>query len=107
MVSEADKAVLKESWKNSRRRRAAIHILIRKVTDDDLALDLNRQACRFMQLEEKIQNAYMEAAEPLPEEYLLEKTRLWGKIQMNTLLNASTSHLASMMIAEQTEESWI
>ena len=68
MFSDADRAVMKENYRNSRMGREAINVMISKVEDDDLALDLNRQACKFMQFEEKIQKEYMKAEEPLPEE---------------------------------------
>ena len=55
MMTEADRAVLGESYRNTRMGREAINVIIGKVEDDDLALDLNRQACRFVQMEEKIQ----------------------------------------------------
>ena len=103
MFSDADRAVMKENYRNSRMGREAINVMLSKVEDDDLALDLNRQACKFMQFEEKIQKEYMKAEEPLPEENLVGKTMLWGGIQMNTLLNASTSHLADMMIQGNTK----
>ena len=69
---------------------------------DDLALDLNRQACKFVQLEEKMQREYYRANEAPPEENLMNRTMLWGGIQMNTLLNASTEHLADLMIQGNT-----
>ena len=80
MFSDADRAVMKENYRNSRMGREAINVMISKVEDDDLALDLNRQACKFMQFEEKIQKEYMKAEEPLPEENLVGKTMLWGGI---------------------------
>ena len=45
MLSEADRAVLDESFQNTRMAGEAIHMVIGKVEDEDLALDLNRQAC--------------------------------------------------------------
>ena len=77
MFSDADRAVMKENYRNSRMGREAINVMISNVEDDDLALDLNRQACKFMQFEEKIQKEYMKAEEPLPEENLVGKTMLW------------------------------
>ena len=71
MFSDADRAVMTENYRNSRMGREAINVMISKVEDDDLALDLNRQACKFMQFEEKIQKEYMKAEEPLPEENLV------------------------------------
>ena len=58
MMTEADKAVLDESFRNTRTRREAINVIIGKVEDDDLALDLNRQACKYVLLEEKMQKEY-------------------------------------------------
>ena len=55
MLSGADRAVLDESFRNAQMGREAINAVIGKVEDDDLALDLNRQACKFVQLEEKLQ----------------------------------------------------
>ena len=103
MMTEADRAVLGESYRNTRMGREAINVMIGKVEDDDLALDLNRQACRFTQLEEKIQKKYQKEKETPPEDKLMERTMLWGGIQMNTLLNASTEHLADMMIQGNTK----
>ena len=102
MFSEADRAVLDESYRNAQMGREAINVVIGKVEDDDLALDLNRQACRFVQLEEKMQKEYLREKETPPDESLINRTMLWGGIQMNTLLNASTEHLADLMIQGNT-----
>ena len=83
--------------------REAINMVIGKVEDDELALDLNRQACKFVQLEDKIRKEYQKEQSQPPEESLMERTMLWGGIQMNTLLNASTEHLADMMIRGNTK----
>lgn len=103
MITEADRAVLDESYKNVRMGREAINVMISKVEDDELALDLNRQACKFMQLEEKIQKEYRKERTEPPEDNFVNRTMLWGGIQMNTLLNASTEHLADMMIQGNTK----
>lgn len=102
MMTEADRAVLDESYRNTRMGREAINVIIGKVEDDDLALDLNRQACKFIQLEEKLQKEYRKEKETPPEDSIMNRTRLWSGIQMNTLLNASTEHLADMMIQGNT-----
>ena len=103
MLTEADKAVLDESYKNTRMGREAINVIIGKVDDDDLALDLNRQACKFVQMEEKMEKQYRKEQVEPPQDKLMDRTMLWGGIQMNTLLNASTEHLADMMIQGNTK----
>lgn len=102
-MTRADKAVLDESYRNAQMGRESINVIISKVEDEELALDLNRQACRFVQLEEKIQKEYQKSGVMPPEESLMNRTMLWGGIQMNTLLNASTEHLADMMIQGNTK----
>lgn len=103
MLSEADKAVLDESYKNTRMGREAINVIIGKVDDDDLALDLNRQACKFVQMEEKMEKQYQKEQVTPPQDKFMDRTMLWSGIQMNTLLNASTEHLADMMIQGNTK----
>lgn len=103
MLTEADRAVLNESYRNTRMGREAINVIIGKVEDDELALDLNRQACKFVQLEEKIQKEFQKEQESPTEERFTNRAMLWGGIQMNTLLNASTEHLADMMIQGNTK----
>lgn len=103
MMTEADRAVLDESYRNSRTRREAINVIIGKVEDEDLALDLNRQACKYVQLEEKMHKEYAKEKASPPEDRFVDRTMLWGGIQMNTLLNASTEHLADLMIQENTK----
>lgn len=100
MFSIEDRAVLDESYQTVKRGQEAIHVLLAKVADEDLALDFNRQICKFIQLEEKLQKKYQEQKQRPPEASIMGKTRLWGSIQMNTLLNASTDHLAGLMIQE-------
>ena len=70
MMTEADRAVLDESYRNTRMGREAINVIIAKETP--------------------------------PEDSIMNRTRLWSGIQMNTLLNASTEHLADMMIQGNT-----
>lgn len=103
MMTANDKAVLGESYRSARMGREAINAVIGKVADDELALDLNRQACKYMQMEEKIQKEYRKEKEVPPEGSLIDRTKVWGGIQMNTLLNASTDHLANMMIQNNTK----
>ena len=103
MLSEADRAVLDESFQNTRMAGEAIHMVIGKVEDEDLALDLNRQACRFLQFKEKLQQMYAREHETPPRDHVVDKTMLWSGIQMNTLMDDSTEKLADMMIQGNTK----
>ena len=104
MLSEADRAVLDESFQNTRMAGEAIHMVIGKVEDEDLALDLNRQACSFLQFEEKLQQMYAREHETPPRDHVVDKTMLWGGIQMNTLMDDSTEKLADMIYSQLHED---
>ena len=52
MLTSADLAVLNEAYRNSKKGVEAINAVISKVYDEDLALDLNRQAVRFLSFED-------------------------------------------------------
>ena len=54
MLTGEDMAVLNEAYRNSKMGVEAINAIISKVYDEDLALDLNRQAVRFLSFEDKV-----------------------------------------------------
>lgn len=56
MMTEADKAVLDESYKNARMGREAINVMIGKVDDDDLALDLTGRLVSLCSLKKRWRN---------------------------------------------------
>ena len=98
MLTEADKAVLNEVYRNSKTGMGAIHSIIGKVYDDDLALDLNRQAYQYAKIGERASNKLYENGCKPEEESPLDKAKMWGAIQMNTLTDISTEHIAELMI---------
>ena len=61
MLTTADLALLNEAYRNTKMGLEAINTVISKVYDEDLALDLNRQAVRFMSLEDKVTDKIREA----------------------------------------------
>lgn len=103
MLTESDKAVLGESYRSARLGRETINTVIGKVEDEDLALDLNRQSCRYIQLEDRIVKEYQKEKEQPPQTDLMDRTRVWGAIQASTLLNSSTSRLADLVIQNNTK----
>ena len=53
MLSQSEQNVLEEISQGSRSALLDIHTVISKVYDDELALDLNRQAAKYSRLQEK------------------------------------------------------
>ena len=98
MLTSADLAVLNEAYRSSKMGLEAINAVISKVYDEDLALDLNRQAVRFLSFEDKVTEKIREANQRPEPASTVGKAMLWTSIQANTLLNTSTGHVADMMI---------
>ena len=102
MLTEADRKVLNEVYRNSRTGMKAIHSVIGKVYDDDLALDLNRLAYQYARIGEKASGKLYENGFKPEEEGALNKAVMWGSIQLNTLTDISTEHIAELMIQGST-----
>ena len=66
--------------------------------DDDLALDLNRQAVHFLAFEDKAAEEIRKASERPEGASAVEKAASWTALQAGTLLNTSTGHVAELMI---------
>jgi hypothetical protein len=100
MVTQSEKAVLEEVYRTSKEGVHRIQTILGKVYDDDLALDLNRQAAKLSRLEEKASMKLIEKGlRPQPLK-ISERARKWSDIQISTLLNTSTQHVAQMVIRD-------
>lgn len=97
MLTESDRAVLDETYRACTMGTEAIHTMIHKVTDEKLALDLNRQACKYTNLARKVTEKLAKEYET-PRGQATGKAMLWAGIQMNTLTDTSTEHVAELMI---------
>ena len=98
MLTNADLAVLNEAYRSSRKGVETINTVISKVYDDDLALDLNRQAVHFLAFEDKAEEEIRKASERPEGASAVEKAASWTALQAGTLLNTSTGHVAELMI---------
>lgn len=98
MLTNADVAVLKETYKSSRLAVNNINTVLSKVYDEDLSLDLNQQAGQYRKFEEKAVKVLNQNGIKTEGETPLTKAKMWTAVQANTLLNTSTSHIADMMI---------
>lgn len=101
MLTESDRAVLDEAYRSCTMGTEAINTIIQKVTDENLALDLNRQACKYSKFSEKVMDQLANECET-PKAQGSGKAMLWAGIQMNTLMNTSTEHVSELMIRGNT-----
>lgn len=90
--------VYREIQKNAEMAIKAIESLSDKVYEDDFAVQISRQSLKYSAIRSKAMDKLLAAkAEPLRPNYLSDMM-LKGAVQMNTLFNTSTSHLAELMI---------
>lgn len=98
MLTGDDFAVLSEAYRTSRMAQDSINTVLSKIYDEDLALDLNHQAVRFMSFENRAAEKMREANGQPREEKAFEKAKNWTSMQANTLFHTSTEHMANLMI---------
>lgn len=101
MLTESDRAILDENYHACVMGTEAINTLIHKVTDEKLALEMNRQACKYTNLARKVTDKLAREYET-PQGQRTDKARLWTELQLNTLKNASNEHVAELMIRSNT-----
>lgn len=90
--------VLKEIQKNTEMAMKAIDTISTKVYDDSLALQLSRQALKYSDIHNRaVDRLLEERAKPSPNNNVQDMMLVSG-IQINSLLDTSTSHMAELMI---------
>lgn len=103
MISKSERTVLEEICKKSRAALLDIHTIISKVYDDELALDLNKQAVRYSRIQEKAEDNLLETGVMPAPISIMDRTRRWASLQAMTALNVSTKHVADMMVKENND----
>lgn len=94
--------VLKETRKNASMAVQAIDALMGKIYNQEFAYELTAQRNRFRDFERKAEAGLWEYG-LLPKDSGIQKAMLWGSIQVNTMLNISTDHVADMVIQGNTK----
>lgn len=100
MDKRSENKVLKEIYEKSQKRLELIHRMLSKVYDDELALELNKQAVKLSRMEEKVLFQIRQRGMTLQPPKASERLKRWGTVELGTLLNTSTGHVAEMIIRE-------
>lgn len=90
--------LLREIQRNARMGMKAIDALNGKVDDDDMALQLARQAVKYSEIQNRAADKMIEGRVEPYRENAVEDMMLIGGIHKNTLFNTSTSHIAELVI---------
>ena len=93
---------LNKVYTNSQMATESISIVAQKVQDKNLLSDLNTQRQQYSAITAKA-TAELSNADELPKEKnVFSQTAAWSGIQMNTLFDKSSDHIAEMMIQGST-----
>ena len=101
MLTESDRAILDETYRSCRMGTDAIRAAVPKVTNENLALELNRQSCKYTVYGKKTVEKLAKEYE-IPRKNLLDKIKVWTGIRMSTLKNTSNDHVVQLLIRENT-----
>lgn len=97
-MKKDDVELLREIQKNTEMGMHALEVMENKVYDDSMALMLARESFKYGEIHDRAR-AQLLAANQRPEpENKVNRMMLTAAIQGNTIFNASTSHLAELMI---------
>ena len=91
--------VLDEINKGACMGQDAIHYILDKVEDDGLKKELDIQYNKYKEIEERINKLYPEYSDKNPHETTaMNKAMTWYGIEMKTIMDASTSKLAELLL---------
>lgn len=93
-----DKELLISIYQNTSTATQSINDLLKKTEDRTFHALLNAQYERYDALQAKVEQMAKEKKYELKDNNIFEKMRLWTSIQMGTLTNNSTRHLAELML---------
>ena len=91
--------VLDELNKGACMGRDAIHFILDKVSDSDLRDELDVQYNKYKEITDEISELYPEYSNKEPHETnSMNKAMTWFGIEMNTMLDKSTSKIAELLL---------
>ena len=93
-----DKELLISIYQNTSTATQSINDLLKKTNDKTFHQLLNAQYKRYDAMQAKVEQMAKEKKYELKDNNIFEKMRLWTSIQMGTLTNNSTRHLAELML---------
>ena len=99
MEKENEINVLDELNKGACMGRDAINFIVDKVSDDGLKKELDIQSNKYKEILDKISKLYPEYSEDEPHKTsAMNKMMTWYGIEMKTMVDDSTSHLAEHLL---------
>lgn len=93
-----DIGILQEVQKNTKMAMKAINALSGKIYDDTLSVQMARESMKYAEIYNKATDRLLNGKAAFYRDNGLQDMMLKGSVNMNTMLNTSTSHIAEMLI---------
>lgn len=103
MLSVVDEKLLREACKTCSEAARHIESVLSKVEDEDLSDDLNRQLGRYIGFIRKAEKRLEKEGKMPYEDSIIDKMKIWSKVQRSTLFNNSTKHIADILIEDNSK----
>ena len=93
-----DIGILQEVQKNTKMAMKAIDALSGKIYDDGLSVQMARESMKYAEIYNKATERLLSGKAAFYRDNGFQDMMLKGSVNMNTMLNTSTSHIAEMLI---------
>ena len=101
MISYSEQKLLERIVRNSTETLQDIHTVLAKVYDNELALELNRQAAGYSRLKERAAVQLLNTGIVPAPVTVLERAKRWGVLQARTAWNVNTGYVAGMLAQDE------
>lgn len=98
MISNQNENLLEEIYHATKMGLEATQVILPKVKDDDLKDDVRMQRDCYEDFADKSEKMLKKSGKMPEEKSAMKKATLWGAIQLNTLADTTTEHIAEIMI---------
>ena len=95
---DANTEVLQELYHTTKMGMEAAKMLLPKTREPAFRKAVREQGECYRRFTDQCAHLLQEKQRPLKKQGMMEKASLWGSVQMNTMMDSSTSHLAEMMV---------
>jgi len=98
MISNQNDNLLEEIYKATKMGLEATQLIIPKIKDTSLKDDIKIQRDSYEDFAEKSEKMLEKEGNRPEEKGMMQKAALWGVVQLNTLADTTSEHIAEIMI---------
>jgi hypothetical protein len=102
MIGNVDLDLLEKTYQNASIGITAIEAVLDKASDKEFGNNLHKQLKDYQELADLSKNQLIKNGAEVKDKSFYDKAMMKGNVKMNTLIDASDSHIAQMVIQGST-----